>query len=382
MEKIINIVVNSFVNDARVLRTAVAGKKTGREVFIIAQHKKGLKETEVLDGCEVIRLKLWTQNLPKKPFFQLFKYIEFILRATWIVIMKKPSLVHAHDLNALPIGYLGKIFTSSKLIYDSHELFLNRTGKIPFLKIGLWFERTVAKKCDLVITVSESIAVKLHENLKLINKPTLILNVPLRKELDRSKAILREKLNIPKEKFIFLYQGGLQMDRGVELIIEAMTNITRQDAILVIVGDGNKKESLMQLASSLIEKGKIIFHPPVPQNQLHYWTMGGDVGIHPMIGSCLNHLYALPNKLFEYIQSGLCVIVSDLPEMSRVVNETNIGLVFKDRDSQDLQRCMEKMMNDNDLKETYDDNLHQAALIYNWEQEEKKLLTAYKELLN
>ena len=37
-------------------------------------------------------------------------------------------------------------------------------------------------------------------------------------------------------------------------------------------------------------------------DELASWTAGATIGLHPMPGTCLNHILALPNKLFEYIQ--------------------------------------------------------------------------------
>lgn len=55
-----------------------------------------------------------------------------------------------------------------------------------------------------------------------------------------------------------------------------------------------------------------------------------------MQGTCLNHCLALPNKIFEYIQAGIPILVSDLPEMQRVVVDYGVGEVFPDGDDQIL----------------------------------------------
>ena len=40
---------------------------------------------------------------------------------------------------------------------------------------------------------------------------------------------------------------------------------------------------------------------------------------------CENHRLALPNKVFEYIAAGVPVVVSDLPELRRLVEEHGVG---------------------------------------------------------
>lgn len=249
------------------------------------------------------------------------------------------------------------------------------------MKAGLRFERFFARRCDVVITVSESIANGLKDVLKLNEKPTVILNVPLRNSTAKSEAVLRQKLGLSVTDFVFLYQGGLQKDRGVELLIDVMRDVNQSNIKLVILGNGVLKHTLQERARELTRTGKIIFHDSVPQNELHLWTMGADVGIHPMVGSCFNHLYALPNKLFEYVQCGLCVIVSNLPEMGAFVNKYQIGLTFQDGNRDSLLSAMLQLANDPVLRTTITENTSVAASKHNWEVEVEKLKELYNRIL-
>ena len=106
--RVVMVVLNSFTNDARVLREARTLSKHGYHVTVICLHDGRLREREVVDGINVQRIRLRTRGLPKLRSVQLIKYAEFAARAMWLILSIRPAVVHTHDLVALPIGYLAR----------------------------------------------------------------------------------------------------------------------------------------------------------------------------------------------------------------------------------------------------------------------------------
>ena len=96
---------------------------------------------------------------------------------------------------------------------------------------------------------------------------------------------------------------------------------------------------------------------------------------------CLNHRYALPNKLFQYIQAGLPVIVTDLPEMKRVAEEYRIGEVFPSGDYNKLAEKIDKLLSDINLLKEYHLAALNAAKELNWEKEKKRLENIFRTLI-
>jgi glycosyltransferase involved in cell wall biosynthesis len=96
-----------------------------------------------------------------------------------------------------------------------------------------------------------------------------------------------------------------------------------------------------------------------------------------MFGGFLNHEYALPNKLFEYIQSGLCVLVSDLVEMKQLVSQYDVGQVFIRDNSIDLEDKLSYLIANKSRVSHYKSMAIRAAEELNWEEEEKKLFALY-----
>ena len=78
----------------------------------------------------------------------------------------------------------------------------------------------------------------------------------------------------------------------------------------------------------LSTKQKNIYHvQSVPMNELLSYTSSASIGVCLTIDNCLNHKYSLPNKFFEYAMAGLPMLVSDLPEMRKLVEKYNCGVI-------------------------------------------------------
>ena len=71
--------------------------------------------------------------------------------------------------------------------------------------------------------------------------------------------------------------------------------------------------------------GNIHFLPAVPPSEIHLYTSSADVGIHLIQNTCLNHFYCSPNKIFEYLLYGIPQIISNFPDMMRVLDNDKCG---------------------------------------------------------
>ena len=124
----------------------------------------------------------------------------------------------------------------------------------------------------------------------------------------------------------------------------------------------------------------IRFVPPVPQEDLAQWTAGATLGVIPYEPVSLNHIYCSPNKLWEYPRSGVPILCSDAPEMTRRVREYGIGWVIpRDQLTPHGIARMVANLSDEELARA---KLACAAFIEkdNWSVYEKRLLEVYSRL--
>jgi len=193
---------------------------------------------------------------------------------------------------------------------------------------------------------------------------------------------LRQRLNISPGIPIVLYQGGLGPGRGLMTLVKAMQQIRHPTAVLVFLGDGLMLSDLKAAVASAGLQERVYFHQAVPPAELPAWTQDATLGIHPIEDLSLNHRFSLPNKLFEYIQAGLPVLVTDLPEMRRIVKRYDVGDLFPDRDATSLAHKLDEILHDPALYRRYRDASITAATELSWTSEKGRLIAIYRRLLN
>jgi glycosyltransferase involved in cell wall biosynthesis len=91
----------------------------------------------------------------------------------------------------------------------------------------------------------------------------------------------------------------------------------------------------------------------------------------------MNHYLCLPNKLFQYVQAGLPIVVSDLPEMSSIVRHYELGKLVPPGHVSATAAAINSMLRDSAKLRRYRENAHRAALELNWETEQMKLVAVY-----
>ncbi|WDE99149.1 glycosyltransferase family 4 protein [Lentisphaera profundi] len=374
--KVVCVVLNNFTNDSRVLKEATSLAQNNYDVEVVALHEKGLKESENTSLFPISRLKLKTRNWSKSKPIQLLKYFEFFL--IFVKRFRNADIIHCNDLNTLPFGvFIKKILNKKlKVIYDAHEYETERNGlsnkgrKVTFL-----LERFLIKYSDEVITVSNSIADE-YKRLYNIKKPSLVLNCPYFCEL-REDNLFREELGIRENQKIFLYQGGLFKGRGIELLLKSFSNLSDNKNVIVFMGYGTLEETILEHSQN---HRAIFFHKAVSPDVLLRYTSSADYGISLIDDICLSYRYCLPNKFFEYIMAGLPIISSNLPEMKKIVEDHNIGIIAEQNTKNSFQKAVEATL---DLEYSHiTKNLANVRREFCWEKQEKTLIDTYNSLLN
>lgn len=372
MKQVQLIVLNDFTNDSRVLKTAQSLLKQGYGVEVVALHGEGVPEHETVRGVPVHRIKLTSRSWPKRKAVQLLKYLEFLIRA--VRYSKKADMVHCNDLNALPVGvFVKKRFNPHvKIIYDAHEFETETLGLGGVQKrLVKYFERRLIRHADAVLTVSDAIA-EAYAQMYAIPKPYLVLNAPPLQKVGRHD-LFRETFGIAPSTPIFLYQGRLSRGRGLEALLEAFAPL--HHVAIVFMGYGPMQQDIEAAAA---EHAAVYFHRAVPPDQLLPYTASADFGLSLIEDRCLSYRYCLPNKMFEYLMVGIPVIVSDLPEMKRVIQTYNVGVVADTGSAAGIRAAVDSAMQLDRV--SMQKAINTAAEVFNWQAQERVLLDVYTTL--
>ena len=292
----------------------------------------------------------------------------------------RAGVYHASDLYALPGLAMAADRHSGSLTYDARELYPHVASTVgrPWARF-VWqrIERRFIRKANGVITVSDGIADKL-EQLYKIDRPLVVHNVPTRSHVPSSN-LLRDSLGVSNDTMIVLHQGQMRKYRGCELLVDAMRSV--DNAALVFLGDGPRRLALGELAHKLGLSEKVLFHDPVPPDQLLKYTASADVGVTMLEDVCLNHHLALPNKLFEYLAANIPVIASDLPEIRKVVVEHEVGIAINPALPTSIEGALRQATSSLDSRKMWRHNIPSVFRTYNSETSSRRLLQLYHSVL-
>ncbi|MBN7142258.1 glycosyltransferase, partial [Ectopseudomonas oleovorans] len=128
-------------------------------------------------------------------------------------------------------------------------------------------------------------------------------------------------------------------------------------------------------------RNRVFFIPTVRLAELPSYTASADIGVQPIENTCLNHYTTDSNKLFEYVQAGLPVVASDLPEIRRIVRQHDLGLLVPAGDSDALADALRRMVSDAGLRQHHAQRARAAAAALSWEVQEHLLVDLYRRVL-
>lgn len=384
-KKVLMVVLNNLIHDARVLKEAKTLKKSNYKVKIIGIITKSEdKKSFRLDGIDVQLIKIHTKNLlPKNNFGWFIKYLEFAVKLNIKMAKENFNIVHAHNLDALlPVYLLAKLLNKS-IIYDSHELFTEMAGKSDNFINKTWFmfEKWVLNRVNQIFTANDSRARIMVQEYGAKRKPITLLNIP--EKFIGSKNAEKywyNKFNIPQNKKIVLYQGSLTRHRDIEILIES-TEFFNDNLLLVLIGQLSPAEYKNKI-SRMVKRhfsDRVKILKQVPFKKLLEITKNAYIGVVIYNKSSRNNYLCAPNKLYEYASVGLPIAGSNLPEVKDVIKKYQFGEIFEKNEPKSIAKAINLI--DKEYRK-YSDKLKFQKLFKdcNWKLQEKKLISYYKKL--
>jgi len=141
----------------------------------------------------------------------------------------------------------------------------------------------------------------------------------------------------------------------------------------VIVGHGDIFDNLIGRVKNKKLGNKIYFLGKIAPEKLHKLTPLANLGVSFEEDLGLNYRFALPNKIFDYIQAEVPILVSNLPEMKQIALEHHVGEVLKNRNPAFLAKQIEALM-----EKDFSNELKKAKQELIWENQEEKLLNIFR----
>lgn len=364
-KRVVISVTNDLVTDQRVNRIATTLHNNGYDVLLVGRK---LKKSAAVD--RPYKTKRFRLIFRRKAVF----YAEFNIRLFFFLLFVKADIFLSNDTDTLPANFLASKIRCKKLVFDAHEMFPEVPeviGRPRVKKIWTGIENIFFPKLKNCYTVCQSIADHYNEKYKI--NMQVVRNISVYKSMDGVERKIRKS-----DKKILLYQGAVNIGRGIEWTIDAMPYL--ENTLFYIAGGGDILQQLLAYVSRKNLNDRVIFLGRIPFEELNGYTISADLGVSLLENKGLNYYYSLPNRIFDFMHAKVPVLATDFPEIRKVVTEAGTGDLIDNYEPQYLaekiKESLEKWSSNADKEEIFE----KACKKFNWEEEEKKLLKIFREL--
>ena len=365
---VLMLVTNEYRPDPRVHKEAKALIRGGHDVVVAAWDRTRARvPQEDVEGVHVHRVR--TGNV-KGQFSLVLNYPLFLLRALREAGKVRPDVVHAHDLDTLPVGLLISRLRRIPLVFDAHERYAEMIAldvPAPISRAVQRFEDRLVPRADLVITINDIMAEGLRKHSR--DEVLVIMNVI---ELPPLSMM---RVHGQGDPIVLFNPVTFEPMRYLEESMEAASKM--EGCILRIAGSGRLREAVERAALS---------HPNVeylghlPFTKLLEEYSKADVVLILADPANENYRTGIANKMGEGMAFGLPILASRGTLTGDIVEENGCGLTFDW--SEEAFRASVERLKDHGLRAEMGRKGRAAAeREYNWERMEQRLLKAYDRLL-
>ena len=168
-------------------------------------------------------------------------------------------------------------------------------------------------------------------------------------------------------------------ERKIENMIFLMDYLdsNKYELDLYLVNLNNNYHS--KLINMVKSRKNIRIFEPVKFNEINKMLSEYDIGLVFFEPTTFSLEFSMPNKLFEMIQSGLCLAFSPSPDMKHIIDKYELGVTADDYSPKNLAEKI-KSLSYEDINK-YKENSRNAAEILNVETNNKRMKEIIKELI-
>jgi glycosyltransferase involved in cell wall biosynthesis len=384
--KILMLLENPIYNDRRARNEIFSLRDNGFNLTLIHKIEKDKPVEDSFEGVPLFRILNGLELHDPKNFTARKQIVNKIIAEFDF------DVLYCHNQLNYHIGKeIKKLKPNTILIYESRELFhawpLNVSSySSKWLMIKSYLvrkyeiirERKNAALTDYVITVCQSLADNLNDYLNLKNKAVVLRNIPAKSaSVTQSNNYFRTHFNLPESTKILIFIGGSVYLKtlNLEQVIDEFGN-QPNTAFIMMASDNDGKKGIFNY---VLQKGysNIFYHPYVPLQKVPETLASADVGLVPTWNkNDLSYWYALDNKLFDYIISGIPILATQQPEYKNIVEPYQVGICVNPDEKNAYINGFNSILKTNNWAE----NLQKAKNDLNWENEQKKLIELFSSI--
>lgn len=292
------------------------------------------------------------------------------------VLIKENKYDLTHSFFTVPCGYISlKLKQKFKLPY----IVSLRGSDVPYYserftfiyKLLMPLIKRIWKNAEFVIANSEGL-----KKLALRSDPGREIGI-IYNGIDIAEFRPQPELKDPK-KFQIICVSRVTPRKGIRFLVQAFKNIAEKfpQAQLLVIGDGNEKQSLMDLARALELGEKAVFLGLVSHEKLSQYYAKASIFVLPSLNE------GMSNTMLEAIASGLPIIATDTGGTKELVKEGMNGFIVPMQDNYAITQKIEKLIENPHMAEQFGIESRRRAEELSWKNVAKQYADLYQEVNN
>lgn len=296
---------------------------------------------------------------------------------------------HCNEVDSWLVGVALKVARRKKVVFDVHEIYPEEFAESRFppfarpavagaVRLAI---RAMLPLTDVVVLAKESAAPDYPGSS---DKQVLVRNFVSLDAAGIDRTAERPPAHGNRIRAVHI--GGISRERGWPQLVAALQKpgLELVDVVLLggFVDDDRSGFDEAVRAAGLMGRFEIL--PWLPFREAYRKIQECDVGLVLFQPGRLNHVHALPHKLFDYMLARLPVIVPGFAvEVARIVSEAGCGILVDTSDPEDIASALRQLSSNAKERKEFGERGRAAVLEkYNWEREARALITCYKTLLS
>lgn len=278
------------------------------------------------------------------------EYAAFIMRVLRYG-SRHASVIYAHDMHALVPARILATMYGRPLIYHSHD-FADDIQLLPSSIRPIYqFQLKFARSADLIVIPDAGRAKVISRTLRLQSEPLIVANAPLKRPVVSSE-ILRYAIEKKGRRFdkVVFRQGRVGIGHAIETTLHSLPYWKERSWGFAVMGlsESSYIDKLMLEARAIGVEDQFVVLPPVGYDQVCAFTAGADLGhaLYEPIHINNVHITTASNKIMEYMEAGLPLLVSDTPTLRAHVEKYKCGLVADEQSSESIAASVNSLLGD------------------------------------
>ena len=337
--------------------------RTGEEVHILGGKGKILKD---IPGVKISLFPFWPReripNLGTR-FRKMGERCSFGRWAYSHLLREKFDIVHIHKPFDLPWSWAVKRKTDCKVILGSHgtDFFPGDKFFIPAV--------------DRAVCCSQFNASQIQKRYGIV--PRVIYNGidpqifrPLLPDMN-----LKRQLEFAEGSSVILFAGRLIGLKGVQVLVRAAVRLPREDPWkILIIGEGEAKESLKNLCRDLGIQERVLFTGFIPNHELPRYYSFADLAVFP---SLADETFGV--AICEAMACGRAVLSTRVGGIPELIMDGESGVLVEPNNEGELGNQIARLLRDPERRLVLGERaLDRVRKLFTWEKVAERLKETYR----